>query len=172
MKPDEPEMTDARTEAIRKILAERVRSEPRVQRHRRRRVAIWSGAGLATVAALTTGAAIILGEAPVTDKTIVHCLSSTTVGADGSYPGSSATIANGDGPGRVEDALDLCTQMWEQGVLSASVDPTAPTQDPGDVTVPALQVCVMRDGTAAVVPSDKPSVCQSLIMAPLEDSAD
>ncbi len=104
----------------------------------------------------------------MTDKTIVHCLSSAIRGPNGTYPGSSATIADGAGPGRVDDAIALCSQMWQQGVLSGTVDPTAPTQTPGNITVPPLQVCVMRDGTAAVVPSENPSVCQSLGLAPLE----
>lgn len=97
----------------------------------------------------------------------MHCLSSTTRGANGTYPGSSATIADGDGPGRVDDARALCAEMWEQGVLSPTVDPTAPTHTPG--VVPPLQVCVMRDGTAAVVPSNTASVCQSLGMSSLEE---
>ncbi|PVW02947.1 hypothetical protein DEA06_14315 [Microbacterium sp. Gd 4-13] len=167
MTPDEPEMSVARTAAMRKILADRVRDEPVFRRRRvRHRIIAWGSVGVITIGALTTGAAILLGSAPVTDKTIVHCLSSTTANPDGTYPGSSATIADGDGPGRVDDARNLCIQMWEQGVLSPSVDPTAPTQSPG--TAPPLQVCVMRDGTAAVVPSENESVCQSLRMASLE----
>lgn len=168
MTPDQPEMSDARTEAMRKILADRVRNEPGLRRRRvRRRIVVGSGVGVIAIGTLITGAAILFGSAPVTDKTIVHCLSSTTANPDGTYPGSSATIADGDGPGRVDDARNLCIQMWEQGVLSPSVDPTAPTQTPG--TVPPLQVCVMRDGTAAVVPSENESVCQSLRMASLEE---
>lgn len=168
MTPDEPEMSETRTHAIRELLARRIRDEPAIRRTRvRRRIAVWGGAGLAGAVALTTGAAILFGSAPVTDTTIVHCLSSTTRGADGTYPGSSATIADGDGPGRVDDARALCAQMWEQGVLSSTVDPTAPTQSPG--VVPPLQVCVMRDGTAAVAPSSNASVCQSLGMASLEE---
>ena len=168
MTRNEPEMSEPRTQAIRELLAARIRDEPAIRRRRlRRRIALWCSAGLVGGAALTTGAAILFGSAPVTDKTIVHCLSDTTRGADGTYPGSSATIADGNGPGRVDDALALCAQMWEQGVLSPTIDPTAPTHSPG--TVPPLQVCVMRDGTAAVVPSSNDSVCQSLGMASLDD---
>lgn len=168
MRDEEPEMSETRTQAIRELLAQRIRDEPAIRRRRRRqKVALWGSVGIVGAVALTTGAAVLLGSAPVTDTTIVHCLSSTTRGADGSYPGSSATIAEGSGPGRVEDARALCAQMWEQGALSPSADPTAPTRTPG--TVPPLQVCVMRDGTAAVVPSDSVSVCQSLGMASLED---
>ena len=167
MRPDEPEMSEPRAQAIREILAQRIRDEPSIRRRRiRRPIAIWGVVGLVTAGALTTGAAILFGSTPVTDRTIVHCLSSTTRSPDGSYPGSSATIAEDNGPGRVDDALALCTQMREQGVLSATVDPTAPTHSPG--TAPTLQVCVMRDGTAAVVPSEVAAVCQSLGMSSIE----
>lgn len=168
MTRNEPEMSAARTHAIRELLAQRIRDEPAIRRTRaRRRIVVWGSAGFVGAVVLTTGAAILLGSAPVTDKTLVHCLSSTTRGANGTYPGSSATIADGDSPGRVDDARALCAQMWEQGVLSPAVDPIAPTQSPG--TVPPLQVCVMRDGSAAVVPSSIASVCQSLGMASLEE---
>ncbi|MEV7694010.1 hypothetical protein AB0N73_11855 [Microbacterium sp. NPDC089189] len=161
-------MSETRTRAIRELLAQRIRDDPAIRRKRlRRRIAVWGSAGLVGAVALTTGAAILFGATPVTDKTIVHCLSSTIRDADGTYPGSSATIADGNGPGRVDDALALCAQMWKQGALNPSVDPTAPTQSPG--MVPPLQVCVMRDGTAAVVPSSSASVCQSLGMASLEE---
>jgi hypothetical protein len=160
-------MSESRTQAIRELLAQRIRDEPAIRRKRaRRRVAVWGSVGVVGAVALTTGAAVLLGSAPVTNDTIVHCLSSTTRDADGVYPGSSATIADGSGPGRVDDALSLCSQMWEQGVLSPTVDPIAPTHAPG--LVPPLQVCVMRDGSAAVVPSSSDTVCQSLGMATLK----
>lgn len=168
MTPAEPEMSSERTQAMRELLSARIQNEPAIRRRRlRRRFAIWGSVGLLTVGVAATGAAVLLGSGPVTDKTIVHCLSSTTRGANGAYPGSSATIADGGGAGRVHDAIALCAEMWEQGVLSSTVDPTAPTQRPG--SVPPLQVCVMRDGTAAVVPSEKPTACQSLGMASLEE---
>jgi hypothetical protein len=160
-------MSEKRTQAMREILAQRIRDEPAARRTRlRRRLALWGGAGLIGTAVLSTGAAFLFGSAPVTDTTIVHCLSSTTRTADGTYPGSAATIADGNGPGRVDDALALCAQMWQQGALSPNADPTAPTRSPGQV--PPLQVCVMRDGTAAVVPSSTATVCQSLGMASLQ----
>lgn len=167
MRSQEPEMSEPRTRAIRELLAQRIREEPAIRRRRmRRRVTVWGSVGVVGAVALTTGAAVLLGSAPVTDNTIVHCLSSTTRDADGNYPGSSATIASGNGPGRVDDAVSLCSQMWERGVLGPSIDPTAPTHAPGQV--PPLQVCVMRDGSAAVVPSVTGTVCQSLGMATLE----
>ncbi|MBO0982689.1 hypothetical protein [Rathayibacter sp. SD072] len=169
MTPEEPMMSEPRVEAMRRILAQQVRDEPELRRKRRRqKFVLWGGVGALTVGLATTGATMLLNEAEVTDRSIVHCLSSTTPNLDGSYPGSAATIAESEGPGRVDDALALCTQMWQQGVLSTDVDPTAPTQEGEDAAVPALQVCVMRDGTAAVVPGESDSTCQMVGMAPLD----
>lgn len=168
MTPEEPVMSEPRVDAVRRILAQQVRDEPELRRKRRRqRIVLWSGVGALTVGLATTGATMLLHAAEVTDRSIVHCLSSTTPNQDGSYPGSAATIAENDGPGRVDDALALCTEMWQQGVLSADVNPTAPTQNPGDAAVPPLQTCVLRDGTAAVVPGDSESICQAVGMASL-----
>lgn len=131
MSGNQPEMSDARTEAIRRLLADRVRSEPALRRRTLKvRVLVWGGIGLLAAGATATGASVLLDAARVNDKTIVHCLSSTTRGANGEYDGSSATIAEEFGPGRVDDAIALCTQMWEQGVLGSNVDPTAPARDP------------------------------------------
>ena len=56
--------------------------------------------------------------------------------------------------------------MWEQGVLNDGYDPLKPTNPPG--TVPAgLQVCVMKDGSAAVVPGTSKNLCQAIGLAPL-----
>ena len=96
----------------------------------------------------------------------MHCLSSASRNADGSYPGSQATIASESGEGRVEDATALCTQMWQQGVLHGDFEPGQASNPPG--TVPAhLQVCVMPDGSAAVVPGESEGVCQAIGLAPL-----
>lgn len=165
MQSDEPRMTEERTEAIRQLLAQHIREEPELRRRRlRRRALVWGGVGLVLAGGLTTGAAVLFGSSPVTNTTIVHCLSSPTRNADGSLPGSSASISDGAGPGAVRDALALCTEMWRQGVLSDGVNPTSPTQHPG-VVPPVLQVCVLKDGSAAVVPSESGTVCQSLGLA-------
>ena len=55
--------------------------------------------------------------------------------------------------------------MWEQGVLADGFEPTTPANEPG--VVPELQVCVMRDGSAAVVPGESANVCQIVGLAPL-----
>ena len=170
MTSHEPEMTEARTEAIRDLLAQTIRDEPELRRRRtRRRLLVWGGIGLLTVGGLSTAGSVLFREAAITDQSIVQCFSSTVPNPDGSFPGSGATVATKDGPGRVDDALALCTEMWRQGVLSPGFDPVAPPQEPDETRIPDLQVCVMRDGIAAVVPSDDASICQSLGMSDLAD---
>jgi len=167
----EPEMTPERTDAIRGLLLNTLRNEParRVQRQRQR-VLIWVSAFVVVTGVATTGATVLLQERSVDNTAIVHCYSSTSQNADGTYPGSSATIADGNGRGQARDALALCTAMWEQGVFETgfdptTFDPTAPTSEPG--AVPELQVCVLADGSAAVVPGKSASVCQTVGLAPL-----
>lgn len=168
MTSQEPRMTEARTDAIRDLLAENIRDEPEFRRRRtRRRLLVWGGIGLVTIGGLSTAGSVLLRDAPVTDQSIVQCFSSTVANADGTFPGSGATVATKDGPGRVDDALALCTEMWRHGVLSGNFDPTAATYAPEETEVPALQVCVMRDGTAAVVPSEEAGICQALGMSAL-----
>lgn len=169
MHNQEPEMTPARTDAIRELLASQIRDEPELRRRRaRRRWLVWGGIGIFVIGGLGTAGSILFGDAPVTDKSIVYCLSSTIPQADGSYPSSAATIADPDGPGRVDDALALCGDMWRHGILDAEFDPTATTYAPTQFPVPELQVCVMRDGAAAVVPSENVAICQTLGMSTLE----
>jgi len=166
MTPEEPQMTPARTDAIRDLLAERVRDEPELRRRRlRRRLLVWGGVGVFAIGGLSTAGSILFGSAPVTDKALVYCLSSVEPQADGSYLSSAATMADPDGPGRVDDALELCGEMWRHGLLDGSTDPTAATYSPDEFEVPELQVCVRRDGAAAVVPSDDDAICQTLGMA-------
>lgn len=161
-----PEMTPERTDAIRGLLLHSLRNEParRIQRQRRRIVV--SVAGFFLVAGVaTTGATVLLQEKSVENTAIVHCYSSTSADPDGTYPGSSATIADSNGRGQARDALTLCTAMWEQGVFANGFEPTTPANEPG--VVPELQVCVMRDGSAAVVPGESANVCQIVGLAPL-----
>jgi hypothetical protein len=165
----QPQMRPARVDAIRDALQQTVRDEPEVAARRtRRRILGWGSLGLAIVTGAVTAGAVILGQQPVSNDELVYCLSSATQNADGTYPGSQATIADPSGRGRVSDAVDLCTQMWEQGVLGEGFKPDGSSNPPG--TVPArLQVCVMRDGSAAVVPGESPGICQAIGLAPLEE---
>ena len=170
MSDDEPgsAMRPERDAAIRAMLVEQVRDAPEVKAARRRRNwMIWSGAGVLAIGLGATAGAVVLQSTQVSNRQIVHCLSSDQRAADGSYPGSQASLASTDEQGRVDDAVELCTLMWEQGVFEDGFDPTSTTNPPGEVP-PAFQLCVMPDGSAAVVPSDEPAVCSRLGLAPLE----
>jgi hypothetical protein len=163
----EPEMTPERDAAIRAMLVEHVRTDPAAQAQRRRRRLLgWGGIGVLAIGAAATAGAVLLKPAEVSTQEMVYCLSAAERNADGTYPGSGATIASSDGQGRVDDAIELCTTMWEHGVFEEGFDPTAATNPPGRVP-DELQACVMPDGSAAIVPSPNESVCQAIGLAPL-----
>lgn len=163
----EPEMRPERDAAIRAMLVEHVRADPAVRaKRRRRRLLGWSGVGVLALGAAATAGAVLLNPSEVSTNEFVFCLSAAERNADGSYPGSAATVSAPGGEGRVADAMELCTLMWEQGVLADTFDPTAATNPPGRVP-DELQACVMPDGSAAIVPSPNESVCQAIGLAPL-----
>lgn len=169
MSSTEPQMTPARAAAIRSMLVQHVQEEPALARARRRVRWIWAGlGGLAVCGAAAVGATAVQEARTVSNELNVHCASSSSPNQDGTFPGSAATIATDDERGRVTDAKTLCTQMWEGGVLEQSVDPKAPVLSPGEAPAD-LQVCVMRDGSAAVVPSSNPGICPNLGLASLTD---
>jgi hypothetical protein len=163
-----PSMRPDRDAAIRAMLVDQVRTAPEVKAARRRRNwMIWSGAGVLALGIGATAGTVVLEAARVSNADLVNCLSSDQRAADGSLPRLAAAIASSDGKGRVEDPVGLCTTMWEEGLFEDEYDPLAVTNPPG--AVPAdFQVCVMPDGSAAVVPSDEPAVCTRLGLAPLE----
>lgn len=162
-------MAPHRIDQIRKLVAENIRAEhSRKQRRRKRLAVIGTVGGTILFAGIATGAALIIEAQSISNRTIVHCLSSASRNFDGSYPGSSATIEHDSGQGRVEDAVELCSEMWKQGAMSDSADPLDASPSPG-VVPRSFTVCVMRDGSAAVVPTESENVCDTLGLAPLKD---
>lgn len=163
---DLPQMTGARTDAIRDTLTDRLRTEAQRRRQRlRRRFAIWGGIGILAIGGAATAATAVVSSRQVTDRDIVYCFGSTERGANGEYDMSGATMYDAATKGgRVENALELCRMMWRQGIFEKDHDPLAVTNPPGKVPE-HLQVCVMGDGAAAVVPG-KPGVCQVVGLAP------
>lgn len=163
---DMPEMTDARTDAIRDTLLNRVRTESaRRQRTLRRRFAVWGGIGVLVIGGAATAATAIVQAQRVTNSDIVYCLASPQRGADGEFDYAAATLHDSaSGTGTVADPVGVCQDMWRRGALDKDTDPLAAT--PAPHRVPAhLQVCVMDDGTPAVVPG-RPGVCQAAGLAP------
>jgi hypothetical protein len=163
---DMPDMTAARTDAIRDALMTQIRTEAERKRHRiRRRFALWGGIGILVIGGAATAATAVVSSQHVTNKDGVYCFASAERGANGQYDMSGATMYDPEaGGGRVENALELCRTMWRQGVFNKDHDPLAATGAPGQVPE-QLQVCVMSDGTAAVVPG-RPGVCQAVGLAP------
>ncbi|WP_127794721.1 hypothetical protein [Agromyces sp. LHK192] len=162
-------MDPGRDAAIRALLLEEIRQEPtRHSVRRRRNWWIAGGIAFAVAGVGATAGGIVLEAQRASNAKYVFCLKSDTRAADGSYPGAvGGTIASDDGRGRVENAVELCSQMWVDGLFEPDYDPVATSNPPG--RVPAqLEVCVMPDGAAAVVPSDTPTICNRLGMAPLE----
>ena len=159
-----PEMRPERDAAIRAMLLEHVRTEPAVQaRRRRNRIIGWGGLGVLAIGVGATAGAVLLSPEPITEPTYVHCLSSAERNPDGTYPGSGAAVADG-ADGMPTDPIEICTMMWEQGIFEENYDATAVSPAPGRVPE-HLQVCVMDDGAAAVVPSSNPSICAALGLA-------
>jgi len=74
-------------------------------------------------------------------------------------------IASTSGEQRIDNAIALCRQMWEQGVLNAKHDALSTgTTSP---VPPVLSVCVMSDGSAAVIPAPE-TACMQMGLAPLK----
>lgn len=164
-----PQMRPERYDAIQQLLLDTIDSEPRLRAQRRRlRVAAWGSVAALVVVGTVTAGSLIQQAASVSNNEIVHCLESAELGPNGTYSGASATIAHVSGRGRVYDAIELCSTMWEQGVFNQEYDPLKPTNPPGDVPE-SLQVCVMKDGSAAVVPGSSRNLCQTIGLAPLRD---
>ncbi|HEX6326434.1 MAG TPA: hypothetical protein VFZ72_07670 [Jiangellaceae bacterium] len=161
---DAPRLDPVRQAAMRELLEYALASEAR--RASRARLPIAAGVGAVVALAGGTAAAIVLTQEPVTDTSLVHCLARAELDAAGNYPGTAvaATGAKG-GPVSVEDARAACGQAWQHGILdpAAEIGAQLPDPDPSRrAAVPAeLAVCVMSDGSAAVVPGTA-TVCGEL----------
>ena len=164
-----PEMNPARDAAIRTMLFEAVRQEPERREARKRRN--WWIAGAITLAIAgvgTTAGGIVLEAQRTSNSQYVFCLATDTRGADGSFPrAGGASLASSDGRGRVDDAIELCSQMWLDGFFEHGYDPIA-TDNPAGRVPDHFEICVMKDGAAAVVPSNLTTVCNRLGMAPIQ----
>ena len=126
---------------------------------------MWGGIGILVIGRISTAATAVVSSQQVTNKDGVYCFATAERGANGEFDMSGATMYDPEaGGGRVENALELCRTMWRQGVLNKDHDPLAASSSPGQVTQ-HLQVGVMSDGTAAVVPG-RPGVCQVVGLAP------
>lgn len=152
-----------RTAAVRRALVGYADAHP-YRRRRRARVAL-------IVLPIVFGAGLTAGTVglllPVTDTDQVACLARAELHGDGTFPGTSVSVAAENGEGiAIEDAVAACQNVWSQGLLDpAAADGLArqsdgrPVVDPsGSHPVPqGLTVCVREDGSALVTPGGEHS---------------
>jgi hypothetical protein len=120
-------------------------------RHRWRRpgyVAVASGAILLG----STAAVTFAHFQAVTNKTEARCYTVPSTAGDDHFTTISASGQPGS-KAQVDHALSVCGDLWRQGFLRTGASGIDRTPD-SSVThpVPALVVCTMPDGTAAVLP--------------------
>jgi hypothetical protein len=166
---DDIEWTPQHRDRTRDDLMRQVQRDTRPRKKRNPWLFVVPSVVLAAV--VTGGIALLL---PVTDKNTVHCLARAELHENGSYPGMSVAVGAPTGhvvP--VEDAIAGCTLLWNDGLLDPA-DPDGQTGGNGvpptlrpdrDGAVPELlTVCVMGNGTAAVIPGDQ-NICGRLGLA-------
>lgn len=151
----------------RKRAAARRELELIVTRSARRRR--WQRPGFAAVAGglvvLGTSAAVTyVHYAAVTNRTDARCYTvASTVGGD--HYTTIAAVGKPGSPGRVERARSVCGDLWRKGFLSTGAPGISrPVNSSVNHRVPALVVCTMSDGTAAVFPGQA-ATCAKLGLA-------
>jgi hypothetical protein len=154
--PPERPMPAARRYALREVLmAEVRRSRPW---WRRSRQAATVGVGAIALVLVGGAATAYVAFQPATDKHSVRCYTeprmdgdateTTLAVAEPSDPGSETSQQ----PGVIEDPIDACAGLWEQGLIGAGSSGADPDPAAGPSDVPKLVSCTLEDGTAAVFP--------------------
>lgn len=154
-----PALPARRREAARRQLEEVVkRSAAKSGRRRAKRVTI--AAGAAAIVLATGAAAFAIAEyQPVTNEARARCYTVADVSQR-----DVATIALAGKPGtkaEVKHARSSCAALFRQGFLRLGVAGVNLSPSKGRHHVPALVVCTMNDGTAAVFPGG-PGTCAKL----------
>lgn len=161
------QMTENRTDAIRGMLRLMVQNEPELRRKRiQKRVLSWGAAGVFAAGALGTAGAVVLTPAPVTESTVVHCLASPTRGSNGDFVEQQATLSTPNGNRMTaKQSVELCRTVWVNGAFQKSAAIGQPTVEAGSAPSD-LTMCVMGDGSAAVLPG-RDEVCAQAGLAPV-----
>ena len=160
-----PEMSVVRTAAIERLLMDTIQGEPAARRRRvRSRVLAWGTVGVVAIAAATAGATLIHGPAPVTNNTLVHCLANADASLVNTAGDPAVTIVVGTaGAPVVPNYLAACTTNWQHGYFDRLGQTTVAAHTPGHAPS-ALTVCVLPDGSPAVVPGAA-DVCSAIGLA-------
>ena len=150
----------------RKREAARRELERIVTRSRRRRwQRPWFAAAAGGVVILATSAAVTYAhDQAITNKTDARCYTVASTAGPDHFTTVAAPGVPGS-PGRVDHARSVCADLWRQGFLSAGAPGiTRPANSSASHRVPALVVCTMPNGTAAVFPGPA-GTCAKLGMA-------
>jgi hypothetical protein len=113
--------------------------------------------GAAAVLLLAACASVVAGDraiAPVTNTARARCYTSVSPSPASGYGqlGSTVSLTKPDGnPAQVTDAVNVCSVLWRQGLLTLGKAGLGPRIGRGH-PVPPLVVCVMPNGVAAVFP--------------------
>ena len=146
-----PMLPDRKRAATRQELELLVARSARRNRWRRPGVIAAASAGIV----LATSAAVTIAHfQAVTNTSQARCYSVASTSGDGHF----TTIAAAGQPGsvaRVDHALSVCGDLWRQGFLRTGASGISrPPAGSAAYPVPALVVCTMPDGIAAVFPGD------------------
>lgn len=153
--PMAPHRREARGGHLMTVVAEQSTS-------RRRRIR-WAVPGAVAALMLTGGVAVAayVVSQPATVREQVHCYTEADV--NGYRSDGAGATAEGKPADVADEAVALCRQLWEFGVLTegpAAAQAPPPEQDPkaGQPAIkrvaPPLVACVVSDGVAGVFPGD------------------
>jgi len=145
------------------------------KRPRRWRFGIALTVPAVVLAASLTGG-VLWVQAAISNRSTVHCFAQAQLDIQGNYPGVVAAkgVANRSAVEPIKDPVGACSALWAIGELDASAPGGVRRNADGSVftgapTYPVptdLRVCVMRDGSAAVIPG-RVDVCAQLGLARL-----
>ncbi len=160
---------EQRASRIREMLVATVENEPAARKRIiRRRILTWTPLALLTVGTATFAGTAIIGSSSVDSYEIVHCMAAAERGENGELQEAQAVLKSETvGRATIDDAVRICTEMWQQGVLKPGHDALNPSPERHDVPQ-HLTPCVMPDGSPAIVPGEA-AACRALGLAPLHE---
>ncbi len=157
--PEARPMPAAEAQAILRVLRQEMARRP----WWRRRVVVASiglGTALATAGAMT---AYVAFREP-TERGVATCYGSASTDSDTVRVDVAVAAPDGRGPAVIDDAVQLCTQAWRDGLLDADVSQSTLVDSQ---RVPDLVACTMPDGSVGVFPG-KAGTCQRLDLPAIE----
>lgn len=153
-----------RAEAEKQLLREltaSIASQP--VRHRRRVFVVGAFAAVGLAGASAAAAYTVLAPERATQRDSARCYTEVSSDTGDGFPGTTIAIAQsveGPPPDVPPKALQVCADLWRQGLLTNAPFPPD-GQPPADRPVPELVACVLPSGQTAVFPGDA-QTCSNL----------